>query len=100
MTHSDLGLTVQDLTPGVARNLGIDATSGIAVTDVDRTSEAFRDAQIRAGMLITEVNRQPVQTVAELQQALAAVQAGQTFLIRVQDPGSNVSRLTALTKPG
>ncbi len=99
-THSDLGLTVQDLTPGVARNLGIEATAGIAVTDVDRSSEAFRDAQIRRGMLITEVNRQPVRTVAELQQALAAVQAGQTFLIRIQDPNSDISRLTALTKPG
>ena len=100
-THSDLGLTVQDLTPGVARNLGFDRTTeGVAVTDVDRSSEAFRDAQIRAGVLITEVNHQPVHSVAELQQAIAAVQPGGTFLVRVQDPRSNVSRLTALTKPG
>ncbi len=101
VTHSDLGLTVQDLTPGVAHNLGFDReTEGVAVTDVERSSEAFRDAQIRRGVLITEVNHQPVRSVAELQQAIAAVRPGQTFLIRVQDPNSNLSRLTALTKPG
>jgi serine protease Do len=96
-----LGLTVQDLTPAVARRLGFDNdVEGIAVTDVERNSEAFRDAQIRAGVVITEVNRRPVRTVAELQRAIAAVDPGDTFLVRVLDPRSDSSRLTALTKPG
>lgn len=96
-----LGLTVQDITPAVARRLGFEAgVEGIAVTAVERGSEAFRDAEIRAGVVITEVNRQPVRTVAELQRAIAAVRAGDTFLVRVLDPRSDNSRLTALTKPG
>ena len=100
-TQSALGLTVQDVTPAVARRLGFEAgTEGVAVTNVERTSEAYRDAQIRPGVVITEVNRRPVRTVAELQQAIAAVDAGDTFLVRVLDPRSDASRLTALTKPG
>ena len=100
-TQSALGLTVQDVTPAVARRLGFEAgTEGVAVTDVERSSEAFRDAQIRPGVVITEVNRRPVRTVAELQRAIAAVDAGDTFLVRVLDPRSDASRLTALTKPG
>ena len=72
--HSALGLTVQDLTPAVLRRLRIDGSvAGVAVTAVERSSEAFRDAQIREGLVITEINRQPVRSVAELQQAIAAV---------------------------
>ncbi|HEX8386340.1 MAG TPA: trypsin-like peptidase domain-containing protein [Rubricoccaceae bacterium] len=100
-TESALGLTVQDLTPAVARRIGAEGdVEGIAVTAVERTSEAFRDAQIRPGVVITEVNRRPVRTVAELQRAIAAVDPGDTFLVRVLDPRSDASRLTALTKPG
>ncbi|HEX9950775.1 MAG TPA: trypsin-like peptidase domain-containing protein [Rubricoccaceae bacterium] len=100
-TQSALGLTVQDLTPAVARRIGVDAdVEGVAVTDVERTSEAFRDAQLRPGVVITEVNRRPVQTVAELQRAIAAVSTGDTFLVRILDPRSGQTRLTALTKRG
>ena len=100
-SESALGLTVQDLTPAVARRLGVEGdVEGIAVTDVERSSEAFRDAQIRAGVVITEVNRRPVRTVAELQRAIAAVRTGDTFLVRVLDPRGGGSRLTALTKRG
>jgi serine protease Do len=100
-TQSALGLTVQDLTPAVARRIGVDAgVEGVAVTDVERSSEAYRDAQLRPGVVITEVNRRPVRTVAELQQAIGAVSAGDTFLVRILDPRSDQSRLTALTKRG
>ena len=100
-TQSALGLTVQDLTPAVARRIGVDAdVEGVAVTDVERSSEAFRDAQLRPGVVITEVNRRPVRTVAELQRAIAAVSTGDTFLVRVLDPRSDQTRLTALTKRG
>ena len=98
--HSALGLTVQDLTPTIARRLGVESgVEGVAVTAVERSSEAFRDAQIREGLVITEINRQPVRTVAELQRAIAAVPTGETFLVRVLAPGGQ-SRLTALTKRG
>ena len=91
-----LGMTLQTITPQVARQIGIDAQEGVAVVDVDRSSEAFRDAGIQRGAVIVEVERRPVTSVEEFQAAVAGVQRGETFLVRVQFGPS--SFLTALTK--
>ncbi|WP_420456598.1 trypsin-like peptidase domain-containing protein [Rubrivirga sp.] len=90
-----LGLTLETVTPRLARQLG-EGVSGVAVTDVDRSSEAYRDANLRPGMIITEVEREPVASVAEFKAAVAKVDAGDSFLVRVQAGAS--SFLTALTK--
>ena len=90
-----LGLTLETVTPRIARQIGEDV-SGVAVVDVDQTSEAFRDANIRPGYVIIEANREPVASVADFQEAIADVDEGDTFLVRVQ-AGPN-SFLTALTK--
>ena len=90
-----LGLTLETVTPSLARQLGEDIT-GVAVTDIERTSEAYRDANIRPGMVITEVDREPVASVAEFEAAVATVEEGDSFLIRVRAGAS--SFLTALTK--
>ena len=96
----DLGLMLQNVTPAVTQQyrLGKEASEGIVVTDVDRASEAFRDAELRPGDVITEVDRQPVTSVSAFERAYRGVRAGDTFLVRVQR-GSG-SFLTALTKPG
>ncbi len=90
-----LGLTLETVTPRLARQLG-EGISGVAITDLDRTSEAYREANLRPGMVITEVEREPVASVAEFKGAVAKVDAGDSFLIRVQAGPS--SFLTALTK--
>jgi serine protease Do len=97
-TVQSLGLTVQDLTPAVAQRLGLDrAIEGVAVTGVERGSEAAREAQIQPGLVITEVNRKPVKNVREFEAALDEVREGDTFLLRLQSPAGG-SFLTALTK--
>lgn len=99
-----LGLTIQTATPAALRRFGIEAENvkGVLVTDVERSSEAYRDADLRRGVVITEVDRKPVANRAEFESALAGVGAGETFLVRVQRfarNGDAVSTLTALTKP-
>ncbi|MEL6615102.1 MAG: trypsin-like peptidase domain-containing protein [Bacteroidota bacterium] len=98
-----LGLTIQNPTPAALRRARIDAESvdGVVVADVERSSEAYRDADIRRGMVITEVNRQPVRNRDEFEAALAEVPAGESFFVRVQiySGGQSTSTLTALTKP-
>ena len=90
-----MGMTLQTVTPRVARELGGDV-QGVAVVDVERSSEAFHDANIRPGYVLTEVNREPVASVADFEAAIDEVARGETFLVRVQaGPGSF---LTALTK--
>lgn len=97
-TAKTLGLTVQEITPAVAQRLRLDAPrEGVAVTEVERGSEAAREAQIQANMIITEVNRKPVKNLADFEAAIEAVADGDTFLLRVEQPGGG-SFLTALTK--
>lgn len=90
-----LGMTLETVTPQIARQLGGDIR-GVVVRDVARSSEAFRDADIQQGMVITEVDREPVTSVEEFEAALAEVDEGESFLVRVQ--AGAASFLTALTK--
>ena len=97
-----LGLTLRDLTAQQARQLGANA-EGVLVAGVDRSSEAYREAEIREGFLIVEANRRPVASVADFRRAVADVDAGASFLVRVRVPnpqGTASEFLTALTKEG
>jgi serine protease Do len=64
-----LGLSLQPVTPQVAKQLGIEATEGLVVTDVDRSGPAA-DAGITRGDVVLEINRQPVTSVDAVQSAL------------------------------
>jgi len=67
-----LGLSLQPLTPALAKAAGLPATArGVIVTGVDPSSDAA-DEGLQRGDLIISVNRQPVATPA---QVLAAVEA-------------------------
>ena len=90
-----LGLTLRNLTARQARQYGAE---GVLIADVDRSSDAYREAEIRQGFLIVEADRQPVASVREFREAIADVGAGESFLVRVRPPGSDTSFLTALTK--
>ncbi len=63
------GLRLQDLTPHIARKLGVDADRGAVVADVESGSPAQR-ASLRRGDVILEVDRKPVASVDEVKQAL------------------------------
>jgi serine protease Do len=78
-----LGLSVQPLTPGLAKQLGVSATSGVAVTGVQAGSPAA-EAGLQPGDVIVDVNRQPVQTVADLRKALDSQKKGEAMLLRIR----------------
>ena len=63
-----LGLQVEALTPQVAEQLGVKAEHGVVITEVRSGSPAAL-AGLTAGMVIVEVNRQPVKTVEDFQKA-------------------------------
>ena len=66
------GVEVQNLTPDVARDLGISGNaSGVVISSVDPSSAAA-DAGLQRGDVIREVNRKPVHNVQDYDQALAA----------------------------
>ena len=65
-----LGVSVQPLTPDIARQLGVPGNvSGLVVSDVDPAGPAA-EAGIQPGDVIVEANRQPVRSPADLQNAL------------------------------
>jgi serine protease Do len=88
-----LGLTVETITPSLARQLGVRAgTQGVVVTEVDPAGPAA-EAGVQAGDIITQVNRQPVRSPADVANALQKStrstllllnRGGQNFYVSVQ----------------
>jgi serine protease Do len=79
-----LGLSVQDVTPQLARRSQVDAsTKGAVVVDVASDSPAS-DAGFEPGDLIVEVNRRPVASAADYKSAVKGVKKGDTTLVRVR----------------
>jgi serine protease Do len=65
------GLAVEPVTPDVAHQLGLKSARGLVVNNVAPGSPAS-DAGVRPGDVIEQVNRKPVSSVSELQDALKA----------------------------
>jgi serine protease Do len=68
--HAMEGVSVENVTPDTASQLGLPQTaSGVVVTQIDPSSEAA-DSGLRRGDVIQEVNRKPVHNVDDFQNAL------------------------------
>ncbi|MEW6426729.1 MAG: DegQ family serine endoprotease [Thermodesulfobacteriota bacterium] len=67
--EEELGITVQELTPDLAKSLEIEDTRGLLITEVNQDSIAGR-AGLRRGDLILEAGRQPIGTVEEFSAVL------------------------------
>ena len=78
-----LGLKVQELTDGLAQRLNYEEENGVVVTRVKRGSEASRRG-LRRWMLIEKVNSKPVETVDDFADALAEIEPGAKFRMRVR----------------
>ncbi len=81
---SNWGLMVQELTPQLAQQLGLEpGTTGVVISDVNEGSPAA-EAGLRPGDLITEVNRTAIQNMNDYQQALKKVKSGANLLLLVK----------------
>ena len=92
-----LGLTVRELDRGAAQRLNIPASvQGVLITRVDPTGAAF-SASVRRGLVITEINRKPVYSVAEYERALAAARPGDVLALYYFDPTNGQRALVTVT---
>jgi len=92
--ETDLGMSVRELTPELARRFEIDEdTEGVVVTRVESGSPAAR-AGLNPGAVILEVNREPVKTVAEFNKATEKSRDDKSVLLLVQQEG--MTRLVAI----
>jgi serine protease Do len=82
-TPSKLGMTVRSITPDVADRLGVPASKGVIVQDVKPGSFAD-DLGMRRGIVILEINKQPVNNEQDFNKATANLKSGQdvAFLVR------------------
>lgn len=93
-TATDLGITVQALTPQMAEQFDVEVGKGVVVSNVEPGSVAALSG-IRQGTVILEVDREPVSSPGEFERAVAsAAPKGRVLLLVSAD---NVQRYVALS---
>ena len=80
---SPFGLHVKDLSPDLAKELGVDAPGGVVISSVQPGSRAD-EAGLRARDVILEVNRAAVKDVGAYQAALKTSTKGKIVLLLVR----------------
>ncbi|MEX0803371.1 MAG: DegQ family serine endoprotease [Candidatus Binatia bacterium] len=91
-----LGMTVQNLTPELAKSLGLNRADGVVITSLQPQSVAA-EAGLQRGDVILEINRRKITNAAELRKTLDEAKPGSNLLFLVQRAGNNV--FLALTNP-
>jgi serine protease Do len=79
-----VGIQVQNLTDDIADRLGYKGKTGVVVSDVEQGSEAAAKG-ITRGMLIAEVNRNPVKNTAEFEEQFEKAAVKGKVLLLVTD---------------
>lgn len=82
-----LGLEVIDLTAAQRKQLGLESGEGVRITRV--TGQAARDAQLSQGMVILQVGRTPVGSVAALDRQLSGYKKGDVVMLLVRTGAGN-----------
>lgn len=92
------GIHAAQLTPDIASKLGLAKASGaisngVIVTDVEPASFG-EDLRLTRGDVITEINRQPIRTIADYRREIGKLKPGQDVLIKVARLGASNRMLT------
>ncbi len=93
-----LGVEVQELTPELAKGLGVAADRGAVVTRVMKGSPAA-EAGLRSGDVVTSVDGQPVRSAADLRNRIGLRRAGETVKLEVLRAGKTREVETRITAP-
>jgi serine protease Do len=78
-----MGMSLQDLTPELARQLGYTLEQGVLVAGVEPGSPAAM-ANIPVGSLIEEVNHQPIRNLKELERIMEKSSGAEDILLLVR----------------
>ncbi len=87
MGHPLGGLLVEEVTPPVARQLGLSSTSGVVVTAVEEGSLA-ESAGISMGDQVLEVNRKPVPDLEAYQRLVEPIKPKDLTLLLINRQGT------------
>jgi len=82
VTRGWLGVSIQPLTPELAKGFGLREAKGVLISDVVQDSPAER-AGIAAGDIVTEFDKKKVDSPQDLQKAVAATAPGKGVPVKV-----------------
>ncbi len=97
--QSDWGMVVQELTPQLAQQLGLESgTTGVVISDIKEGSPAAV-AGLLPGDLITEINRKGIKNLNDYQQTLKQIKKGENLLLLIKrSDGAFYVVITPLSK--
>jgi serine protease Do len=78
-----LGLTVQQVTPRLAENLGLNRAQGVVITSVESGSPA-EDAGLQRGDVILEIDRKPIHNLSDYRKVMTAITNAKSLLFLVR----------------
>ena len=84
-----LGMQVQEITKQLAQSLQLESMDGVLVSDVT-AGGAAGDAGVKRGDVISEVNRSPVNKLADYNNITRSVQKGSSVLFLIKRGGSTI----------
>jgi serine protease Do len=85
----NLGLTVREITPELARNFGLSETSGVVVVQVQNNTPA-KEAGLAPGDIILEMDQVPVKDLEQFNQMIGSYKIGNTILFLISRRGSTL----------
>jgi serine protease Do len=88
-TTRGFGMTIENVTPDLARRLRLENERGAVITDVEEDSPAGR-RQLRPGDVIVRVGSVAINTAVDAQRELGRVQSGGTALLRIIRQGQQI----------
>ncbi|HEV2112082.1 MAG TPA: PDZ domain-containing protein, partial [Gammaproteobacteria bacterium] len=92
-----LGVTIQNLTPEIAKGLGISTDTGVVVTQVQPGSGADK-AGVKAGDVILKVDGKPVTSNASLQSIIGTLRRGSQVELQLARNGQIVNATATISK--
>jgi serine protease Do len=87
--HGRLGITVENITPEVAREMNLSTARGALVTEV-RPGSPADEGGVRQGDVIVNINHAPVRSASDLQSAVRGLKQGQTVLLQIDRQGQSM----------
>jgi len=81
-TNAKFGIGIQAVTPGIKQNLGFPGTGGVLINSVEPSSFA-EDIGLRKNDVITAINRQPVNSIEDVQRIQKTLKSGDSVAFRV-----------------
>ncbi len=88
-----LGVEIQEVSPDIAKGLGLDKAKGALVASVMDNSPAAK-AGIHQGDLITAVNGKPIDEMRQLPREIAMLKAGDKAELTIHRAGGKVEKVT------